>query len=103
MGRYFFDGGGKKRQKYCVMVDAQGDEGRNAAEVVVQLYWWDNFENAGKTLEKEYTVSRQKTADTVYGELLGMFEKAGFLPADMEQEELHVLIGNAIREQVRLA
>lgn len=99
--RYFYDGGGKKHRKYCVRIDAQGDSHGYAAEVEIELYWWDNFENAGKSLVREYTITRQRSADTLHGELLQMFERAGFFPQRMEQDELHALISQAVCREVR--
>lgn len=99
--RYFYDGGDKKHRKYCVRIDAQGDSHGYAAEVDMEVYWWDNFENAGKSLTREYTITRQRSADTLHGELLRMFEQAGFYPQPREQDELHALITQAVFHEVR--
>lgn len=99
--RYFYDGGDKKHRKYCVRIDAQGDSRGYAAEVEMELYWWDNFERAGKTVTREYTITRQRSADTLHGELLQMFEQAGFYPQPREQDELHALISQAVCREVR--
>lgn len=99
--RYFYDGGDKKHREYCVRIDAQGDSHGYAAEVEMELYWWDNFENEGKTITREYTITRQRSADTLHGELLQMFEQAGFYPQHREQDELHVLITQAVCREVR--
>lgn len=99
--RYFYDGGDKKHRKYCVRIDAQGDSHGYAAEVEMELYWWDYFECAGKSITREYTITRQRSADTLYSELLQMFEEAGFYPQPMEQDELHVLITQAVCSEVR--
>lgn len=99
--RHFYDGGDKKHRKYCVRIDAQGDSHGYAAEVEMELYWWDNFEHAGKSVTREYTITRQRSADTLYSELLQMFEEAGFYPQPMEQDELHVLISQAVCREVR--
>lgn len=99
--RYFYDGGDKKHRKYCVRIDAQGDSRGYAAEVEMELYWWDNFEHAGKTITREYTITRQRSADTLYSELLQMFEQAGFYPQHREQDELHALISQAVCREVR--
>lgn len=101
--RYFYDGGGKKRRKYCVLIDALGDSRGHAAEILIELYWWDSFENAGKSLTREYTITRQRSADVLYGELLQMFERAGFWPQQIEQDELHALLTKAVCHEVRLA
>lgn len=99
--RYFYDGGDKKHRKYCVRIDAQGDSRGYAAEVEMELYWWDYFDNAGKTVTREYTITRQRSADTLHGELLQMFEQAGFYPQSREQDELHALISQAVCREVR--
>lgn len=99
--RYFYDGGDKKHRKYCVRIDAQGDSRGYAAEVEMELYWWDYFDNAGKTVTREYTITRQRSADTLHGELLQMFEQAGFYPQHREQDELHALISQAVCREVR--
>lgn len=99
--RYFYDGGDKKHRKYCVRIDAQGDSHGYAAEVLLELYWWDNFECTGKSIAREYTIARQRTADTLYSELLQMLEEAGFYPQPMEQDEMHVLITQAVCSEVR--
>lgn len=99
--RHFYDGGGKKHRKYCVLIDVLGDSRGYAAEVLLELYWWDSFENAGKSVTREYTITRQRSADTLYSELLQMFEEAGFYPQPMEQDELHVLITQAVCSEVR--
>lgn len=99
--RYFYDGGDKKHRKYCVRIDAQGDSHGYAAEVEIELYWWGNFEHAGKTVTREYTITRQRSADTLHGELLQMFEQAGFYPQPREQDELHALISRAVCREVR--
>lgn len=67
----------------------------------MELFWWDSFENAGKSVTREYTITRQRSADTLYSELLQMFEEAGFYPQTMEQDELHVLISQAVCSEVR--
>lgn len=99
--RYFYDGGGKKHREYCVRIDAQGDSRGYAAEVEIELYWWGDFENAGKSLTRERTITRQRSADTLHGELLQMFEQAGFHPQRMEQDELRALISQAVCREVR--
>lgn len=99
--RHFYDGGDKKHRKYCVRIDAQGDSHGYAAEVEMELFWWDNFEHAGKSVTREYTITRQRSADTLYSELLQMFEEAGFYPQPMEQDEMHVLITQAVCGEVR--
>ena len=50
--RHFYDGGDKKHRKYCVLIDVVGDSRGYAAEVLLELYWWDNFENAGKAITR---------------------------------------------------
>lgn len=99
--RYFYDGGDKNHRKYCVRIDAQGDSRGYAAEVEMELYWWDNFERAGKSLTRERTITRQRSADTLHGELLRMFEQAGFSPRRIEQDELRALISQAVCREVR--
>lgn len=99
--RYFYDGGGKKHREYCVRIDAQGDSRGYAAEVEMELYWWDDLEHAGKSLTREHTIARQRSADTLHGELLRMFEQAGFCPQRMEQDELRALISQAVCREVR--
>ena len=99
--RYFYDGGDKKHRKYCVRIDAQGDSRGYMAEVEMELFWWDNFENAGKTVRREYTITRQRSADKLYSALLRMFEEAGFYPQPIEQDEMHVLITQAVCSEVR--
>lgn len=99
--RYFYDGGDKKHRKYCVRIDAQGDSHGYAAEVEIELYWWCYFECTGKSITRKYTITRQRSADTLYSELLQMFEEAGFDPQPMEQDELHVLISQAVCREVR--
>lgn len=101
--RYFYDGGDKKHRKYCVRIDAQGDSHGYAAEIEMELYWWDSFENAGKSLTRKYTITRQRSADTLYSELLQMFEETCFYPQPMEQDELHALISQAVCREVRRA
>ena len=99
--RHFYDGGDKKHRKYCVLIDVLGDSRGYAAEVLLELYWWDSFENAGKAITREYTITRQRSADTLYSELLQMIEEAGFYPQPMEQDEMHVLITQAVCHEVR--
>ena len=99
--RYFYDGGDKKHREYCVRIDAQGDSHGYAAEVEMELYWWDDFENAGKSLTRECTITRQRSAGALHSELLRMFEQAGFCPQRMEQDELCALISRAVCREVR--
>ena len=99
--RNFYYGGDKKHRKYCVRIDAQGDSHGYAAEVEMELYWLDKFENGGKSVTRKCTITRQRSADTLYSGLLQMFEKAGFYPQPMEQDELHVLIKQAVCSEVR--
>lgn len=99
--RHFYDGGDKKHRKYCVVIDALGDSRGYAAEVLLELYWWDEQTRGGKSLTREYTITRQRSADILYADLLRMFVEAGFYPQPMEQDELHVLITQAVCSEVR--
>lgn len=99
--RRFYDGGNRKSRKYCVCVDAQSDGRKSACELYLELYWWDSFIHKGMSIKREFTITRRRTADAVYAELLAMFDEAGFFPKESEQDDLHALLTVEIENNVR--
>ena len=93
--RICYDGGTVKTQPYYVEIIANAHAKRLVADVEIHLIWDDGKRNRTRTLEFE--ISRQRSADTIYGDLLGAFDKSGFYPTPREADELHGLITQACR------
>ena len=99
--RISYDGGSPKSHIYFVEIIANPDKRRTTAEIELRLFWDDGKRN--HDISREFEISRQRSADTLYSELLGMFERAGFYPAMHEQDELHAFITQAVRYAVKTA
>lgn len=93
--RICYDGGTLKTTPYYVEIIANADNKRLTAEIEVHLLWDDG--NRNRSISREFEISRQRSADTVYADLLGAFDKAGFYPTPREADELHGLITQACR------
>lgn len=93
--RICYDGGSGKTTPYYVEIIANADAKRLTAEVETRLYWDDGKQS--RSASREYEISRQRTADVIYGELLGMLDRAGAHPTEREADELHAFVTQACK------
>ena len=93
--RICYDGGSEKTAPYFVEINARADARRATAEIEANLYW--DFGDCPHRVSFVSEIYRQRSADSVFSGLLGLFRRAGFFPTEREADELHELIANACR------